>query len=216
MKTILIIEDQPDMRGNLGIILKMEGYNVLSAPDGMQGLQAAREHRPDLIVCDVMMPTLDGHGVLKALREDPSTAHIPFIFLTARGEKRDLRTGMNLGADDYLTKPVNASDLIAAVEARLAREQFRPPGEFKPDFTSPAPLERALGLTPREAEVLLWVAQGKGNAEISIILGATEYTIKKHMQNIFDKLGADSRNACTVRALEVLSAPSSATSRQGD
>lgn len=205
MKKILIIEDQPDMRGNLGIILKMEGYIVLSAANGREGLRLAKEQLPDLVVCDVMMPELDGHGVLKALRDDPATAHLPFIFLTARGEKRDLRTGMNLGADDYLTKPVNASDLIAAVEARLTREQLRPPAEFKPDFSSPAPLEQALGLTPREAEVLLWVAQGKGNAEIAIILGATEHTIKKHLQNIFEKLGLDSRNACTVRALEVLS-----------
>jgi len=207
MKTILIIEDQPDMRGNLGLILKMEGYRVLAAADGQEGLAVARQHRPDLIVCDVMMPNLDGHGVLKALREDPATAHLAFIFLTARGEKHDLRAGMNLGADDYLTKPVNAAEMIAAVEARLAREQLRPPAEFKPNFSSPAPLERGLGLTPREAEVLLWVAQGKGNAEIGVILGATEHTIKKHLQNIFDKLGLESRNACTVRALEVLSQP---------
>ncbi len=207
MKTILIIEDQPDMRGNLGIILKMEGYQVLSAANGREGLQAAQQHRPDLVICDVMMPELDGHEVLKALRDDPTTAHLPFIFLTARGEKRDLRTGMNLGADDYLTKPVNASDLIAAVEARLTREQHRPPAGFKPDFSSSVPLEAALGLTPREAEVLLWVAQGKGNAEISIILGATEHTVKKHLQNIFEKLGIESRNAATVRALEALSGP---------
>jgi DNA-binding NarL/FixJ family response regulator len=204
MKTILIIEDQPDMRGNLAIILKMEGYNVLTASNGSEGLASARQHLPDLVVCDVMMPELDGHGVLAALRADATTAHLPFIFLTARGEKRDYRTGMNLGADDYLTKPVNASDLISAVEARLTREQFRPPAEFKPDFTSSAPLEQALGLTPREAEVLLWVAQGKGNAEISVILGTTEHTVKKHLQNIFEKLGMDNRNACTVRALEVL------------
>lgn len=206
MKTILLIEDQPDMRGNLAIILKMEGYDVLAAANGREGLALARERHPDLIVCDVMMPELDGHGVLEAIRAEESLAHTPFIFLTARGEKQDLRAGMNMGADDYLTKPVNASDLIAAVEARLAREQMRPPAKFKPNYSSPAPLEAALGLTPREAEVLLWVAQGKGNADISIILGTTEYTVKKHMQNIFDKLGVDSRNACTIRALEVLSA----------
>lgn len=204
MKKILIIEDQPDMRGNLNIILKMEGYDVLAAGDGREGLSLARHHHPDLIVCDVMMPELDGHGVLKALRDDPGTAHIAFIFLTARGEKRDWRVGMNLGADDYLTKPVNASELIAAIEARLAREQHRPPAEFKPDFSSFEPLEKELGLTPREAEVLLWVAQGKGNAEIGVILGTTEHTIKKHLQNTFDKLGIDSRNAATVKVLEVL------------
>ena len=209
MKSILVIEDQPDMRANLAIILKMEGYNVLTAGDGREGLALAREHHPDLILCDVMMPEMDGYSVLEALRETPHRAHIPFIFLTARGEKRDLRAGMNLGADDYLTKPVNAADLLAAIEARLARQQLRPAADFKPDFSSPASLEQSLGLTPREAEVLLWVAQGKGNAEISVILGATEHTIKKHIQNIFEKLGIDNRNAATVRALEVLGAPAS-------
>jgi DNA-binding NarL/FixJ family response regulator len=173
----------------------------------------ARREQPDLILCDVMMPRLDGHGVLAALREDRATAAIPFIFLTARGERTDLRTGMNLGADDYLTKPATASELLAAIEARLKRESQRPPAEFVPDFSSPAPLE-ALGLTTREAEVLLWVAQGKSNVEISTILGAAENTVKKHLQNIFEKLGIESRNAATVRALEVLNNPSAARSRR--
>jgi DNA-binding NarL/FixJ family response regulator len=207
MKTILVIEDQPDMRNNLRVILEMENYRVLAAANGFEGVRLVRERRPDVIVCDVMMPELDGHGVLKLVREDPATAHTPFIFLTARGEKQDLRAGMNLGADDYLTKPIVASDLLNAIEARLAREQLRPPAEYQPDFTSPVPLELPLGLTPREAEVLLWIAQGKGNAEISIILGTSEHTVKKHVQNIFEKLGVDNRSTAGFRALEILSRP---------
>lgn len=126
-----------------------------------------------------------------------------------RGERNDLRTGMNLGADDYLTKPATASELLAAIDARLKRASQRPPAEFNPDFSTPTPLE-ALGLTAREAEVLLWVAQGKSNAEISTILGAAENTVKKHLQNIFEKLAIESRNAATVRALEALSNPPAA------
>jgi DNA-binding NarL/FixJ family response regulator len=167
-------------------------------------LQLAREEKPDLILCDVMMPEMDGHQLLQALRQDGTIAGTPFIYLTARGEARDLRAGMNLGADDYLTKPVTAADLLTAVAARLAREDKRPPTAFNPDFSSAAPLE-ALGLTPREAEVLLWVTQGKSNPEISAILGATENTIKKHLQNIFEKIGVDNRNAASLRALEALS-----------
>src|SRR6185295_4033970 len=106
--------------------------------------------------------------------------------------------GMNLGADDYLTKPATATELLAAVNARLKREASRPPGEFNPDFSSHHSL-LSLGLTDREAEVLLWVAQGKSNAEIATILGAAENTVKKHLQNIFEKLGIESRNAATVR-----------------
>jgi DNA-binding NarL/FixJ family response regulator len=206
MKTILIIEDQPDMRENIATILEMEGYALLTADDGKEGLAIAREEKPDLILCDVMMPGLDGHGVLAALRDDRTVAGTPFIFLTAKGEKRDQRTGMNLGADDYLTKPVTATDLLAAVSARLDRETKRPPGEFAPNFSSSEPLE-GLGLTPREAEVLLWVAQGKSNPEISSILGAAEKTIKVHLGHIFEKLGLDNRHAATLAALEVLARP---------
>ena len=126
MNRILIIEDQREMRENLATILEMESYVVLRAPNGREGLDLARAERPDLVLCDVMMPQMDGHAVLQALRDDPVTAAIPFIFLTAKGEKRDQRTGMNLGADDYLTKPVTVSDLLNAVVARLARAAQKP------------------------------------------------------------------------------------------
>jgi DNA-binding NarL/FixJ family response regulator len=161
-----------------------------------------------------MMPELDGYGVLTALRSNEQTATIPFIFLTAKGEKADLRAGMNLGADDYLAKPVSKDELLAAIRARLEREQAREQrlekelgdaAGFNPDFASAKPLEK-LGLTEREAEVLLWVAQGKSNGDIAIILGMAEPTVKRHLSNLFPKLGVEGRNAATVRALEVLSA----------
>lgn len=203
MKTILVIEDQPDMRENIATILDMENYSVLEAANGREGIVTARDEKPDLILCDVMMPELDGHGVLQALRQDRSIAGTPFIFLTARGEKQDQRLGMNLGADDYLTKPVSADDLLSAVSARLERESKRSAG-FDPDFSSPKPLETALHLTPREAEVLLWVAQGKSNPEIAAIIGAAPNTIKVHLMHIFEKLGADNRHAAMLVALETL------------
>src|SRR5262245_23975770 len=141
MKTILIIEDQPDMRDNIATILEMENYAVLAADDGRQGLALAREEKPDIILCDVMMPGMDGHAVLHGVRSDPTIAGTPFIFLTAKGEKRDQREGMNLGADDYLTKPATATELLAAILARFEREKHRPPAEFNPDFSSAKPLE---------------------------------------------------------------------------
>ncbi len=106
MKKILIIEDEPEMRRNLATVLRLEKYQPVTAENGRQGVELARAENPDLILCDVMMPGLDGFGVLQALREDAKLALIPFVFLTAKGEKDDLRSGMNLGADDYLTKPV--------------------------------------------------------------------------------------------------------------
>lgn len=202
MKTILIIDDDPVMRGNLRDILELENFHPVLAPDGEAGVRAARQQPPDLILCDVMMPNMDGYAVLTALRMEPATARTPFIFLTAKGEHADIRIGMNLGADDYLVKPVRAEDLLEAIAARLERAQQQT--GFHADFSSATPLEN-LGLSAREAEILLWVAQGKSNYEVSVILGVTVATVKKHLENIFTKLGVDSRNAATFRALETLS-----------
>ena len=203
MKKILIIEDEPEMRRNLLTILRLEQFSGLSAPNGREGVALAKKEKPDLILCDVMMPELDGYGVIEALREDPSTVGIPFIFLTARGEKPDIRTGMNLGADDYLTKPVAKSDLLAAIQARLLRRTQTLANDSKPDFSSYVPF-CALGLTPRVAEVLLWLAQGKTNSEIGMILGISESTVKKHVLEIFRTLSVETRTAASLQALEIL------------
>ncbi|MSU58824.1 MAG: response regulator transcription factor [Pedosphaera sp.] len=202
-KKILVIEDEPEMRRNLVTILKLEKFSPLAAENGRAGLELARREKPDLILCDIMMPELDGFAVVQALRTDAQLAAIPFIFLTAKGEKTDLRSGMKLGADDYLTKPVSKSDLLDAINARLRRAEQQGTREFKPDFSTHEPLTH-LGLTPRVAEVLLWVAQGKTNADIATILGITESTVKKHMLEIFAVLGVETRSAATLRALEVL------------
>ncbi|MCI0745918.1 MAG: response regulator transcription factor [Verrucomicrobia subdivision 3 bacterium] len=206
MTKILVIEDEPEMRRNLLTILKMEKFRVLGAENGRVGLEIARRERPDLILCDVMMPELDGFGVLDALRRESATVSIPFIFLTARGEKSDVRTGMNFGADDYLTKPVAKPDLLNAISARLRRQEQQARPEFKPNFASYKPL-LSLGLSPRVAEVLLWVAQGKTNGEIGTILGISESTVKKHVLEMFVTLGVETRSAAVLRALEVLSSP---------
>jgi DNA-binding NarL/FixJ family response regulator len=205
MKKILVIEDEPEMRRNLLAILKLEQFDGLGAENGAAGIELARREKPDLILCDVMMPQLDGYGVLRALREDAVTAAIPFVFLTAKGERRDVRDGMNLGADDYLTKPVAKSDLLKTINVRFLRAAQQVTNEFKPDFSSAEPLVEKLALTPRAAEVLLWVAQGKTNPEISSILGISESTVKKHMMEVMEMLAVETRTAATLRALEVLS-----------
>jgi DNA-binding NarL/FixJ family response regulator len=205
MKTILIIEDEPEMRRNLATILRLEKFNPLAAENGRLGVEAALREKPDLILCDVMMPELDGYGVLSELRAQSATEATPFIFLTAKGEKLDVRAGMNLGADDYLTKPVAKADLLAAISSRLKRAEQSAIPEFDPDFDSPKLLEKAFELTPRVAETLLWVAQGKTNGDIAIILGISEATVKKHVLEIFTKLNVETRTAACLQAVQALS-----------
>ena len=122
MVKILVIEDEVEIRSNLLELLSLEGHDVVGADNGVTGLLGAIEHAPDLIVCDVMMPELDGYDVLQALRQDPKTLAIPFIFQTALANKGDIRRGMVLGADDYLTKPFTRSDVLTAVETRLQKQ----------------------------------------------------------------------------------------------
>ncbi|MFP4321450.1 MAG: response regulator [Anaerolineales bacterium] len=121
MTTVLVIEDEAIIRKNILNILRFEKFETLSAESGAVGVALAREHHPDLIICDVVMPGLDGYAVLQALRHDETTRDIPFIFLTAKTERADLRQGMSLGADDYLTKPFTNAELMEAVRSRLAR-----------------------------------------------------------------------------------------------
>jgi CRP-like cAMP-binding protein/ActR/RegA family two-component response regulator len=124
MKKILIIEDNPDVRENTAEILELSNYEVITAENGKEGVKLASETLPDLIVCDVMMPELDGFGVLLILSQNPITSQIPFIFLTAKTEKSDFRKGMSLGADDYITKPFDDVELLTAIEVRLKKHEL--------------------------------------------------------------------------------------------
>lgn len=121
MRRVLVIEDQMELRENIAEILELADYEVQTALHGKAGVSAARHWQPDVILCDIMMPELDGYGVLHMLSRDPQTASIPFIFLTAKTERESLRKGMAMGADDYLTKPFEDSELLDAIEARIRR-----------------------------------------------------------------------------------------------
>ncbi|WP_117179064.1 response regulator [Mariniflexile rhizosphaerae] len=121
MTKVLLIEDDVSLRGNTAEILELSGYEVIMASNGKVGVEKAIQQHPDIIVCDIMMPELDGYGVLELLSKNESTKFIPFIFLSAKTDRKDVRLGMNLGADDYITKPFNEEDLITAIESRLAK-----------------------------------------------------------------------------------------------
>lgn len=124
MKSILIIEDNADVRENTAEILELANYKVLQAENGKIGVEIAQSTKPDLIICDIMMPVLDGYGVIHLLNKSQDTASIPFIFLTAKTERMDFRKGMEMGADDYITKPFDDVDLLNAVERRLKKNEI--------------------------------------------------------------------------------------------
>jgi len=131
MKTILLIEDNEEFRDNITEILEMADYKILTAENGKEGIRMVKKEMPDLIICDIMMPDLDGFGVLHVIHKDPECSGIPFIFLSAKNDHVDIRKGMNLGADDFLRKPVQGEELLRAVETRLEKSE-----SLKARFTS--------------------------------------------------------------------------------
>lgn len=124
MKKILLIEDNADIRENTTEILELAGYKVFTAENGKVGLEAALEHHPNLIICDIMMPVLDGYGVLHVLQKHDELQQVPFIFLSAKSERTDMRKGMEMGADDYITKPFTETELLSAIESRLKKAEL--------------------------------------------------------------------------------------------
>jgi len=121
MKSVLVIDDNQDIRENTAEILELAGYKTYTAENGKKGVEVAQREKPDVIVCDIMMPELDGYGVLHLLKKNPDTEHIPFLFLTAKTERGDFRKGMEMGADDYITKPFEDIELLNAIEVRLKK-----------------------------------------------------------------------------------------------
>ncbi|CAN1520073.1 Crp cAMP-binding proteins - catabolite gene activator and regulatory subunit of cAMP-dependent protein kinases [Spirosomataceae bacterium] len=124
MKRILLIEDNHEIRENTAEILELDGYEVITAENGKIGVELASSSKPDLIICDIMMPVLDGYSVLHLLTKNPDTENIPFIFLTAKADRQDFRKGMEMGADDYITKPFDDVDLLNAIESRFKKMEL--------------------------------------------------------------------------------------------
>ena len=121
MKRLLLIEDDVILRENTAELLELSDFEVITAPNGKLGIEVAKKQLPDIVVCDIMMPEVDGYGVLEALSKDSNTRHIPFIFLSAKTERKDVRKGMDMGADDYITKPFTEDELVSAIDSRLAK-----------------------------------------------------------------------------------------------
>lgn len=201
MNSILIIEDDHSLCSNMELILQMEGFDVRTAGDGLSGLTMVCEKRPDLILCDIMMPAMDGHILLEALKNEDMHADIPFIFVTALGDRADIRRGMSAGADDYLTKPFSAEELVAAVSGRLQRLEAIRLRSHKSAFQK----EHAILLrqiSAREREVLLLVGRGISSKVIADLLGISLRTVEVHRSNLMRKL--DATNAAILARWAVI------------
>lgn len=194
MKTILLIEDNKDVRENTAEILKLAQYNVLTSKNGKEGVEEALKSKPDLIICDIMMPVLDGHGVLHMLSKNEETSRIPFIFLTAKAERSDFRKGMEMGADDYLTKPFDDVELLNAIETRLRKteilqKQFSRNMEGIHDFLREAKGIDALKKLSEERDVRLYKKKDEIYREGSYPKGI--YFISKGKVKIFKSNDSD-------------------------
>lgn len=188
MTRILVIEDEISVRDNIQDILELEGFDLITAENGLLGVQMAQAERPDLIICDVMMPELDGYGVLEQLRQFPHTAIIPFIFLTAKANRTDFRQGMELGADDYLTKPFTPAELRKAITIRLEKqaagmEQHRQERERSQEFQRQ--VQEIQNLAETHQEILNKVVQDLRNplSNINMAIRMLEKAITHEERN---------------------------------
>lgn len=190
MYSILIIEDDPSYISMMEVILQMEGFDVRTSADGQSGLAMLREKRPDLILCDIMMPDMDGHSVLEVLKNDQFLSDIPFIFVSAMSDRADIRQGMSEGADDYLPKPFSADELLAAVVSRIRRHEMILLKRNSSAFHDEQAILRTKNITRQEKIVLQMVGHGATSKEIAECLNIRLKTAEVHRSNLMNKLGA--------------------------
>ena len=200
MYSIVLIDDDSAYISIMEAILLPEGFDVRSASDGYSGLNLIRERRPDLILCDVIMPDMDGYSVLDAVNRETALTDIPFIFVTGLEGRTELRRGMLAGADDYLSKPFTADELLAAVTVRIRRHEMILAGQGRSHFQEEHAFLRQR-ITKREREVLLKVGQGATSKEIAERLGVALKTVEVHRANLMHKLNVGNAAALARWAL---------------
>jgi DNA-binding NarL/FixJ family response regulator len=199
---VLCVEDEETLRRDIADELAEAGYVVLEASNGREALDLLSDTRPDLILCDISMPCINGYEMLKAVQARGSDyIDIPFVFLSALGDPREIVEGKRLGADDYLVKPVDYDLLLATVHARLRQvARIRSAHPVNGMSTDMATLSASYGLTPAEARIALALVEGKQLAQIAIFFEISRTTVAFHMRNIFQKTGT-SRQAELVALL---------------
>ena len=202
-KRLLLIDDDPNLILLVRDYLEFRGYEVMTADNGREALDMLSQDLPDMIVCDIMMPEMDGYALIENVRQDPRTSWIPVLFLSARGQSQDRIKGLNLGADVYMVKPFEPEELVAQVESSLkqtSRLLLRTDcmGDDGSSIQVPATVE----LTPTELKVVQLVARGLANREISIQMNVSQRTIESHVSNMLGKTRLSNRTELARWAIE--------------
>lgn len=202
-KKLLLIDDDPNLILLVKDYLEFRGYEVITAENGQEALEVLQKDTPDMIICDVMMPQMDGYSLVEQVRKDPRTGWIPVLFLSAKGQSQDRVKGLNTGADVYMVKPFEPEELVAQVEsslkqaARLIQRQDKS-GDSTPKIQVPFDVE----LTPTELRVVQFVARGMANREIAEELNVSQRTIESHVSNMLGKTGLHNRTELARWAIE--------------
>jgi DNA-binding NarL/FixJ family response regulator len=202
-KRLLLIDDDPNLILLVKDYLEFRGYEVITAGNGREALEVLEQEIPDMIICDVMMPEMDGIAFVQHVREDPRTNWIPVLFLSAKGQSQDRVKGLNTGADVYMVKPFEPEELVAQVESSLkqSRRLMERPAkgaEAGPKIHVPPSVE----LTPTELKVVQYVSQGMANREIAEEMNVSQRTIESHVSNMLGKIGLHNRTELARWAIE--------------
>jgi DNA-binding NarL/FixJ family response regulator len=202
-KRLLLVDDDPNLILLVKDYLEFRGYEVTSADNGRIALEQLQEELPDLIICDVMMPEMDGYTFVENVREEPRTSWIPVIFLSAKGQSQDRIKGLNTGADVYMVKPFEPEELIAQVESSLAQAaRLTARKVLGNDAAPPLKVRPGVELTPTELKVVQWVARGMANREIAVEMKVSQRTIESHVSNMLGKTGLHNRTELARWAIE--------------
>lgn len=202
-KRLLLIDDDPNLILLVKDYLEFRGYEVITAENGQEALEVLDKETPDMIICDVMMPQMDGYALVEHVRKNPRTSWIPVLFLSAKGQSQDRVKGLNTGADVYMVKPFEPEELVAQVESSLKQasrliQRQEKTTDAAPRIQVPFDVE----LTPTELKVVQYVARGMANREIAEELNVSQRTIESHVSNMLGKTGLHNRTELARWAIE--------------
>jgi DNA-binding NarL/FixJ family response regulator len=203
-RQLLLIDDDPNLILLVKDYLEFRGYNVTTAENGRAALELLDAQIPDMIICDVMMPEMDGYGLVKHIRQNPRTNKIPVLFLSAKGQADDRVKGLNEGADVYMVKPFEPEELVAQVESSLKQVKRWQSGGVKlaDGVTSTIQVPHSVELTPTEIKVVQLVAKGLSNKDIADQLNVSQRTIESHVSNMLNKTNLHNRTELARWAIE--------------